>query len=121
MEFCEESTIEFINKSFIPENNFGVFVAENGGIIGIAGVFVIPYFFNANELIGQEIFWWVDPPFRGTRAGIKLYKAMLDYTTARGGRISSMGSLEELDHKGLDKFYINRGFKRTDHNYMKRI
>lgn len=118
-EFCSESTVEFIEKSFVPENTFGVFVSEDEQITGIAGVFLVPHFFNKNVLVAQEIFWWVDPPHRGSRAGIKLYRAMMDYMIFNDADVSSMADLESLE--SLDAFYTKLGYVRTDHNYMKRI
>lgn len=56
-------------------SNQSLIVAENEGVIvGMMGFFIHEHFMSGDKMVG-EVFWWVDPEYRG-RDGIRLLAEM---------------------------------------------
>ena len=62
-------------------------VAEDhrGKVIGMIGFLLYPTFWNAEHLMAQEMFWWVDPLQRESGAGLALLREMEAEAKRAGG------------------------------------
>lgn len=49
-----------------------IIAKEEGKVIGGAAAVLIPNPWNSNELIFQELFWWVEEDYRAGSVGIRL-------------------------------------------------
>ena len=83
--------------------------------IGMIGGIIYPHYFN-NEIIAQELFWWVSPLHRGS--GIKLLDAFEDWAKERGADKVMMISLEKNDVSGI---YEKRGYHALEHTYERQL
>lgn len=75
-----------LGKQLIAKD--GLLVSERKGqIIGMIGFVVYPHFLSG-EIIAGEVFWWVEPGFRGD--GIRLMKEAEDRARAAGAKNMQM-------------------------------
>jgi GNAT superfamily N-acetyltransferase len=98
----------------------GLFVAEGeGGLIGMTGGLLYPFYFNGDHLTGQEIFWWVEPEHRGV--GSQLFDALEAWAKEAGAKSFSMIALEKLTPEILGRIYRRRGYRPSEHSYIRRL
>lgn len=89
--------------------------AHDGTRVGFIGGLCSPNFFNPEIMVLTELFWWVTPEWRGTRAGALLFADFLNSGRTRANVI--VVSLEEqspLHEETLTK----RGFRRFERSYI---
>lgn len=94
-------------------------VAENGAVCGVAGAMVYPHFWNAHELVAQELFWWVDPQARGSRAAVMLLQAMEDAAKAAGAKRMIMACLDSLEGEHVAALYTRKGYVPQERSFHK--
>jgi hypothetical protein len=123
---CEELLRpELVNSSRIRElvakgiNEKTCFIAEyDGEPVGVLGAFLMDNLFNPDIKVLAEIFWYVLPPYRSTRAGILLFK-LFDATAkeiANEATLSILIASSEINIDSLEK----RGFKLNEFAFSRR-
>lgn len=60
---------------------------RNGRLVGMLGYVVFPHFLSG-ELVSGEVFWWVEPEFRGE--GVKLLRAAEERSRDYGAKYMQM-------------------------------
>jgi GNAT superfamily N-acetyltransferase len=115
MSFDEETMRQTLRG--LMENH--VLLVVGTPAIGMLGAVVIPAFFNANELMAVETFWWVDPGHRGI--GHQLLAAFEDEARSRGVRHVFMLALEELQPEKVGDTYLKNGYRLVEHSYVKEL
>jgi len=98
-----------------------VIVAEHddGELMGMVAGVTQPHWFNAAHLVGQELFWWVDPLARGSGAGFKLMDAIEKWARDMGCKSFCMASTANLAPEKLARVYKRRGYVPQDIYYAK--
>jgi GNAT superfamily N-acetyltransferase len=97
-----------------------VLVAEKDEqAVGMAAALIYPFYFNANHRTSQEMLWWVDPEHRGI--GSELFEALEREVKVRGAESLTMVTLEALTPERIGKFYQSRGYRPSDHSYIKKL
>lgn len=94
-------------------------VAVNGSVIGCAGALVFPHWWNASELVAQELFWFVDEDHRNTSAGIRLLLALEKSAKSMGAKKMMMLCLEDLDGEKVAKMYKKLGYIPQEQTFVK--
>jgi GNAT superfamily N-acetyltransferase len=94
-------------------------VAENGAVCGVIGALVFSHYWNAHELIAQELFWFVEESARGTSAGIKLLAAAEKACRERGARQLLMLALDDLEGDRVAEVYRRRGYEPQEKTFRK--
>lgn len=92
-------------------------VDKDNELVGMAGALVYPLYFNIRHMTAQEMFWWVDPEYRGV--GGELFDALLSEVKKLGAQSLTMIALERFSWVG--SYYEKRGFKPTERSFMRRI
>lgn len=82
-----------------------------GFIAGIAG----PHYFNPEIRVLSELFWWVQPEWRGTRAGALLFAEFMNCGRSRADMV--VMTLEEQSPVH-EETLLRHGFKRYERNYV---
>lgn len=98
-----------------------VLVAENDGeIVGMAAGLAYPMYFNHAHRTGQELFWWVKP---GLRDGTgRLLLEMLETEARAIGCLSwTMISLDKVNPEVMARLYRRRGYRASEHSFVKRL
>ena len=96
-----------------------VLVVEHKKLIGMAGALIYPWYFNAEELTSQELFWWVDQEHRGR--GVDLLESLIASVNARGAKSLSMIALDRLHPEKVGGIYERRGFRPSERSYIKKL
>jgi GNAT superfamily N-acetyltransferase len=100
--------------------NHVLLVAEvDGKVVGTAGAYVTPVFWNHNEMQGLEVFWWIDEEHRGDGAGKKLRRQLQVQAKLRGAKFWNMVALEDSMPEAVGAMYESAGFKPIERVYMK--
>lgn len=89
-------------------------------IVGMVGGLVYPFYFNRSHITGQEVFWWVDPAHR-KGPGLALLEALETEARARGCESWSMVALEAVAPQAVGSIYRRRGYRPSEHSYIKRF
>jgi len=104
----------------ITEDAGAVFVLDHDGqLVGMAGGMLNPFYFNANHRTGQELFWWVEPEYRGE--GSKLFDALEGWARDSGAQSFSMIALDRIKPEVMGRIYRMRGYRAAEHSYIKRF
>ena len=77
--------------------------------------------FDKNQLIGQEIIWYVDKSARNGTTGFKLIDAFEKECKNRGAHSVAMVHMGNLYADTLDKFYKRRNYVLLERQYIKEI
>lgn len=118
---------DFDDESFIAtlrgwDDMDTLLVAISGPlVVGMVGALVYPAWFNGRHLTGQELFWWVDPEFRGRGHGMALYRALEERIIAQRVNSFTMGATETLKPDSVARFYAREGYVPTERLYARRF
>jgi len=105
-------------KGMIENENCVLLVAEiDDKIIGMAGGFVQEIWFS-DEILGQELFWYIDPECRGG-IGSELLKELEFGLKEKGANIIAMIGLEKT--KSLNNYFLKKGYRASEYSYIKRL
>lgn len=98
-----------------------VLVADRDGeIVGMCGGLCHPIYFNHAHKSGQELFWWMRPDLRdGT--GRELLEAMESEARRVGCESWSMIALDKVQPEITGRIYRRRGYRASEHSYIKRL
>lgn len=95
-------------------------VAEvDGKVVGTAGAFIAPLYWNHNYLQGLEAFWWVDPEYRSNNLGEQLRLYLQADAEAKGVQFWNMIALKESMHDKVCRHYEAAGMTHVETVYMK--
>lgn len=116
-EDCETTLTRLI------ESDDGIcLVAEAGGqIVGVAGGLAHPFYFNHDHRTGMELFWWVHPNHRNGAVGRDLFDALENAARAIGCVSWGMIALDAVNPEAAGKIYQRRGYRASEHSYIKRL
>lgn len=96
-------------------------VAEKDGrIVGMAGGMTFPLYFNASHRSGQELFWYVEPGLRDGTGG-RLLDAMEQAARDRGCQSWIMIALDKVDPELTGRLYRRRGYRASEHSWIRRL
>lgn len=90
-------------------------------VIGAAGAFIAPVYWNKSELQGLEFFWWIDPEHRKNSAGRILRYELQTRAQQKGVKFWNMIALEDSMPKEVGEMYVRDGMRLVEHTYMKVI
>ena len=94
-------------------------VAENGSIQGAAGALVFPMYWNHNELIAQELFWFLRPKYRSGFTGVKLLFALENAAREQGAKRIMMLCLDSLNGDKVASIYERLNYVPQERTYAK--
>lgn len=98
---------------------------DNDGILtdgehAMIGFLVFPSFYNAQYLLAQELFWWVDEEKRNTPVSIKLLKMAEKSAKDMGAKAMMMLSVEHFGDK-VDNIYKRMGYQKSETAFMRAL
>lgn len=96
-------------------------VAEkNGDVVGMVGLFVAPFLFNAHAVGAYEVVWYVDPAARGGRIAWSLLDAIEPACAAKGATYIQMVHMPNSPPQAA-ALYQRKGYTHSETSYTKRI
>ena len=112
IEYRPDSIAELLQ--ILIEDHYLVVVDSDVGLIGCVGFFIVPFVFNKDYSVAQELFFWVAPSVRGVGSQLleAVEKDLKDIVD-----VVAMGELQTSTK--LEEFYKKRGYIKTESVYSK--
>lgn len=89
-----------------------IVAVEDNEIAGMFAAFITsPYF--SNELIAEDIVFYVSPKHRQTSASIRLLSAYLHWAEQKQAKTITAGISCEVNTDEIEKLFIRYGFRRA--------
>ena len=112
-----ESTVEQLAESLARDHV--MLVAEHEGeVVGMVGLYVAPFMFNADKRAAYEVVWWVDPIARDTGAGKALLASIEPACREAGCDAIQMVHLNNSPPQAAT-LYERAGYGHTESSYTK--
>lgn len=100
-------------------SNGSLLVAETSGkVVGMAACVVFPFYANMNTLIGQEIFFWVNPEHRGA-VGDALLDELEAAAMRKGAKVFINANLAGPRDKAFARYYRRRGYRPAENTHIR--
>lgn len=121
-DFDPEAISDLIG-SLIVSDAGEVFLAEtdDGRLVGTTGGMIYPLWFSPTHNTGQELFWYVDPDHRKSKAGKQLFEALESWAKAQGAGSFCMIALSHLHEKRVGQMYESKGYTPMERSYIKEL
>lgn len=107
---------------FIDNPDFTVIVLEaDRHVAGMACAGIIPLWYNPAEVIGQEMFFWIEPEHRVPGAAGDLLFALERWIEDQGAVALNMGAVECQRPEALTRWYARQGYAAAERTFNKRL
>ena len=118
--FSKDAFLSYWKSILYTGQGFMIMVEHRDGDIigGVGGV--IANFMTSDVKNCIEMFWWVDPEFRG-EIGLKLYREFESEAKKLGAERLLMAYMNNSDPDRLAKFYKAKGFTPWEYHVIKDI
>lgn len=83
--------------------------------VGALGAIAYPHFLNPDITMLCEIFWWVDPEHRNSKAGLLLLNSFNEETEKYDEATMSLLTVSEVMNRSLEK----RGYRLLEYGFNK--
>jgi len=118
-QWCEmdEASVAGLASGLIENDVF--FVAEqDGALVGMVGVMLVPFLFNRDHRFATEIVWWVAPEVRGTSVAARLLDVIEAPCRERGAARVQMVHMPNSPPQAA-ALYERMGYARSEISYTK--
>ncbi len=115
----DADTVQKIAQSLATDHVM-LLAEHDGAVVGMVGLYVLPFMFNASHASAHEIVWWVNPEAQGTGAGKALLAAIEPACKAKGVEAIYMVHLSTSPPQAA-AIYERMGYLPTESSYVKRI
>lgn len=113
----DETTVKILTENII-EHGIYLVGEQEGKIVGMLALILVPFMFNSNIISCHEVVWWVDPNARKSSIGIELIKRGDSIRKLRGAKSFQMMRLA-TSPEFLDEVFLNLGFKPSEFCFTK--
>lgn len=113
----DPNTVEALATNLV-ENHLMLVADDGGKVVGMVGLFVAPFMFNANVMAAYEVVWWVSPDDQGKGAGKALLAAIEPACLAKGCKAIQMVHLASSPPQAA-AIYERMGYAHTESSYTK--
>ena len=100
-----------------------VFVATTNDdrVVGTVSGILYPLWLNRAHTTGQEMFWYVDPDHRRSKAGKLLFEALETWAKSDGADSFAMASQSSPHQKRVNQIYESKGYVPQETSYIKEL
>lgn len=119
---CRESLAVFLGG--IISGTFADIAAYEyeGEISGITGIISSPCWFNKNQIVGQELFWYIKPKWRGKYGiAMRMFRWLESWAKEKGLSTLTVASTGTIKVEKIEQFYLRRGYEKWDVLYTKGV
>lgn len=93
---------------------------DDGALVGMVGLVLAPFPFNANVKTAHEIMWWVDPSAQNSGTGKALLEAIEPACRERGARMIQMMHLADSPPAAAI-LYQRYGYRWSEMSFTKEL
>ena len=101
-----------------PEHCFGAVAYIGPDMVGMFAGYTTDYFFGP-ELVACDLFWYVSPAHRGSRAGLKLLRSFESWAKSRGVSEISAGVSTAVAFERTGALLQRLGYTQVGGNYKR--
>lgn len=101
------------------DTQFVAIATDNGTPVGLIAGTVSPHPFNPDLSMATELWWWVTPVERGTRAGAMLLTAFDEWADDSGADLVSFTL--EADSPVRDRTLERRGYRLMEKQFVREV
>lgn len=117
-DFNEES-VTALAQALVADHV--MLVAESdGAVVGMVGLFVVPFLFNGDHRMAHEVVWYVDPDAQGAGAGKALLAAIEPACKAKDATGIFMIHLSNSPPQAAE-IYQRMGYAHSETVYVRTI
>ncbi|GAB2493142.1 GNAT family N-acetyltransferase [Pseudoxanthomonas sangjuensis] len=96
-------------------------LAEQGGrVVGMVGLWVLPFVFNTRHCAAYEVVWWVNPDAQGSGVGKALLDAIEPACKERGAEVIHMVHMANSPPQAA-ALYERLGYAHSESAYAKKV
>lgn len=119
----EDASLE-ATLNFLIDNEMSILlfvVDQQDKVVGtIAGV-CTPWILFNKQTICQELWWWLEPEYRGSRLSNWLLKAFENKAKQLGATHLIMGTFDNPRERVLIRYYKLKGYSKIETHVIKRL
>lgn len=117
---CEDKLREVVEATLKDPKGRCILLAEStsSGAVGMLGGYVLPLFFT-QAMIAQDQFFYVQQPWRGSSAAVKLLMAFERWAQNRQVAEVNINMSVAVDMTRFDHFMRHAGYRSCGQNYFK--
>ena len=106
----------------LENSDIVLFVCKDSSkLIGVTAGLLFPLYFNHNYKVTQELWWWVEEEYRGSKAGNLMYNALENWAKEKEANAMFMIALEDQKVDAMVKVYKRKGFVGTERTFIKEL
>lgn len=102
----------------LTEDGVMLVAEEDGVVIGMVGLAILPFTFNTDVKIAAEVVWWVEPDSQGAGAGKALLAAIEPACWERGVAAIQMMLLASSPPQA-EMLYARAGYAPSERSFTK--
>lgn len=111
-----DETVSGLSRGLVDGHVLLIAETNPGEAVGMIGLFVAPFLFNASALTAHEIVWWVSPALAGNGLGRRLIEAAIAACRERGCSAVQMVHLPSSPPQAAG-LYEKLGFIHSESSY----
>lgn len=105
----------------IVQNNICLIHENAGRVSGVIAGYVTPSLFDDDELLAQEIIWFMSADARRGSAGVDLLEAFEAACKDAGAKHVMMIHLADVNSRVMERFYKMRGYRMIEQHFIKEV
>lgn len=100
-----------------------ILVAETDDkeLVGTVGAISHPMWLNRDHVFVQEMFWYVKPDKRKSKAGKRLMQTLEDWSRRIGATSLCVASAKSKHQKRMNQIFIKQGFVETETQFTREL
>ena len=111
-----DETVAALSRALLESHVLLIAEIEPGESVGMIGLFVAPFLFDASVTTAHEIVWWVSPALGGHGLGRRLIEAAIAACRERGAAAIQMVHLPSSPPQAAG-LYEKLGFVHSESSY----
>jgi GNAT superfamily N-acetyltransferase len=115
--YCPDSIAQLCHRML--EQKLLLMAEVAGEIAGSVGALAVPLYGNLTVLVGSEMFWWVEPPYRDSGVGKLMLSGIESAAKEAGVKVFSMMALESVEPEKAAAIYARLGYAPTERAFSK--
>lgn len=94
---------------------------DDGEHVGVVGALAHQMWLNRSHVIAQELFWYVQPDHRKTKAGKRLMAGLEDWANNIGADAIAVAAAVNPQQKRMKNIFIKQGYTETETFFTKEL
>lgn len=115
------SGLEAVLLHLLDSNGLIVVAERDGKLVGSVLGLISPWIGDVNQLVVQEIWWWVNEECQGEFIGKRMIRFYEEEARRMGVTFSIVGTHEFDGEDKLGRVYERLGYRHLQHDFIKEL